>query len=240
MRVLVSIVFLFASSWSWSQCFLDSTKIIGTSNLSKQEEQTASYYCISRVLSSKDTISKTVDLAVKQYLFSTIGNALYKKIKLKGIEITDWSLQDRIYSDEPSKAKCKHIKYIYTFAIVFEDWIEYVLTIPVTENGKVVLKGFVKPQIDISKDLKVKTYCGALSLLDQEIGETISTIGAVSIDYIAKKKCFEWIFTQTKKRVPIQRNIQDLAYATVEYQYYQWRVSTLDGSIEKIFITEQD
>ena len=60
------------------------------------------------------------------------------------------------------------------------------------------IKGFVKPQIDISKDLKVKTYCGALSLLDQEIGETISTIGAVSIDYIAKKKCFEWIFTKPK------------------------------------------
>jgi hypothetical protein len=115
-----------------------------------------------------------------------------------------------------------------------------VITLPITEKGKVVNKGYFSPSIDIKSGLKVNTYCGALSYLEMEIGETVSTIGQISVTYNAKTKAFDWIFTQEKKRVPVKRNIKDLEYGTVQYQYHVWTVSTLDGTVNKAFIIEED
>ena len=240
MRILQLILLFTSSLAGMSQCFLDSNKIQGSSNLIDVEEKTSVYYCLSRSTTEKDTIPKEISVGIKQYLFATIGNSLYKKLKLKGIEIVDWSDLDQIFSSEPSKVKCRGIAFIYTYALVFEDWIEYEIFIPVNSKGKVVSKGFHEPKIDIEKELKVNTYCDALKLLELEIGEKVATIDNITIEYNPKIKSFDWIFTQEEKRVPVKRKIQDLQYDTVEKQYFVWTVSALDGQVHEAFIVEED
>lgn len=225
---------------AWSQCVLDSTKVgEARNNLIDVEENTAAYYCPTRPVRLLAQVPEDVRLKVKQYIFKNFGNDLYKKIKYKSVDVVEWKLLEDIVSEEPSKGKCSKIKYVFHYEMVIEGWIKYEVTIPVTEKGKVVNKGYHPCTVKQGTTLNFASYCKAFKVLLENIGEDIGKIGEIYIEFNAIEKDFQWVFVQTKQKVLTQKNVNGLPVDAIEYHYATWRVNFQDGKFRSKFIVEE-
>lgn len=219
-----------------AQCFLDSTFADSGTNIVNEEVFVANY-CLKREANEKDTISKETRLLVKQYLFSLVGNSLYRNLVLKKVEVTDWSGLENLVSQVPSKSKCKNIKYLFHYALVFEDWIKYELMIPVDKKNRIIKKGLAMPNIDIKKDLKYSQYCKAYDTLSSEIGDTIFSIEKVSVAYDPSKKMMDWVFKQKRVQKNTSKKIKNISFNEARFEYFIWKISFCDGAIRTEKVT---